>query len=248
MKIKSFESLVQATIKVLTNLVGGAEKKTHSIYLECGKALVALKEKHPDAKSLNAAYREAGGKGKAPDHGVMMANVFTGLVLEDHLDEAAYDCAKSRDCRIASPIINLLAKGEEKDGFEFPEDYAKNTLAKVGQIMTDQPKDSGKQLEKIREEIKELLDGKPESEGEGEGEGDGEDSETVEVDATILQQLQVALETLVPKLGEHELEDAYDLLVSAAKEITETATAEESDDSEIEAPAEAPATLAVVNG
>lgn len=153
MTIKSFAEIQASTDKVCANLVGGNEKKIVSYQLEAGKALESIRLRHPSAKSLNEAYRMAGGIGKAPDLATQTRAVFCGLVLTGFYAESAYDVSVINMFKPVSPSLKLLEKHADKfaaDGL------ADRFRAKIADILTAKPEDGVKQLKHIRVQIAEI--------------------------------------------------------------------------------------------
>lgn len=243
MKIRSIQDFRDSTEKVIANAIANLPEKAHSIFLEVGKALFVASELHPSAKTQTAAFRACGGIGKPHDHAVMMANVVRSYVATGYLDELAYDAAKANDCKVASPIANLLKKHEAI----IPPAFAESAKVQVGKIMTAKPEDSGKQLKAIRQQIEELAGEKPQQsaleaiEKAINGNVDKLTAEDIpgavvllegtagslDIDTTATERLEKTLNKIVATLDDSDIDDAHEIIVAALHVLADRAIARE---------------------
>ena len=133
------------SLQSLIELVDHNQTHSSSLLLEAGKALQAVVERFPEAKTIAAAYRSAGGEGSPPAHATLTRRVFAGLVITEFLSEREYDASNVYHHRFASGIVKLI----EKEGEKFSE-HRDDLLTATAQILRNKPSDAVNQLQELR--------------------------------------------------------------------------------------------------
>lgn len=246
MSISSLLSLRSSSDKVVTNKVTGNAGKAASLMLEAGKALQVCVERHPDTTNTKA-FQLCGGIGKPHDHATMCRNVLGAYVVGGYLSEDGYDAAKLNDCKIASPIANLL----DKNADVFADGVAHDFRTQVGKIMAEKPEDSGKQLKAIRQQISDLLGlktGKTAMElltqaWETNSPAIERDEISEFADVVNARVGKSPIETITDALGDgvlnlkgDELEKVYELLFAHAQTVAQLITARDEVFADVETP------------
>lgn len=198
-KIKSFADCMADSDKMVINALARQEKREVSDKLEAGKYLAVCVARHPDAKTIAKAFRSCGGVGKPHEHANVCYNVFHSLVLGDgentFLAESAYDEAILSHMRASSPILNLIAKYAEVPAVA---EMADEFFRSLASIIATKPEDALDQFKSIKQQVQELAG---------------------VVENKALEKIRKVLEKEVENLDDDDLEEAYQLLWDAAKNV-----------------------------